>query len=99
MSNKRNVYVGGFDDNVTKEHLYACFGPFGDILDLQLPLETTSNKNRGFATIEYELIEDAESAIDNMNNSELFGKVLTVHVTKSFLEQRDGDGNDEIEPQ
>lgn len=37
-------------------------------------------KNRGFAFIEFEEIEDAEQAMDNFDESELFGSVsLTFH--------------------
>lgn len=97
MSNKRNIYVGGFDESVTKETLHSLFIPFGEILDIQLPLDTNTQKNRGFAIVEFELIEDAQSAIENMNNSELFGRVLSVNIAKSFLDQKEGEKDDEEE--
>ena len=36
----------------------------------------------GFAFIEYELPEDAQAAIDNMNDSEMFGRTLRVNIAK-----------------
>ncbi len=37
-----------------------------------------TEKHRGFAFVEFELPEDAQAAIDNMNDSELFGRTLKV---------------------
>ncbi|KAK2178542.1 hypothetical protein NP493_539g02052 [Ridgeia piscesae] len=39
-------------------------------------------KHRGFAFVEFELAEDAAAAIDNMNDSELFGKTVRVNLAK-----------------
>lgn len=41
-------------------------------------------KNRGFAFIEYEDIEDAEAAIDNYDEGELFGKIVKVKPAKPY---------------
>lgn len=46
--------------------LQAAFIPFGEIIDVQIPLDYESEKHRGFAFIEFELAEDAAAAIDNM---------------------------------
>lgn len=44
----------------------AAFIPFGDVVDIQIPLDYETEKHRGFAFIEFELAEDAAAAIDNM---------------------------------
>jgi len=44
----------------------AAFIPFGDINDVQIPIDYDSQKHRGFAFVEFELAEDAMAAIDNM---------------------------------
>lgn len=44
----------------------AAFIPFGDIMDVQMPLDYESQKHRGFAFVEFEAVEDAAAAIDNM---------------------------------
>lgn len=48
--------------------LNEVFLPFGDILDVQVPIDYESEKHRGFAFIEFEAAEDAAAAIDNMVN-------------------------------
>lgn len=42
------------------------------------------DKHRGFAFIEFESEDDARDAIDNMDGSELFGKVLRCNVAKAL---------------
>ena len=65
-SDKRTIYVGGLADEVTEKLINDAFIPFGDIVDVQMPVDYESQKHRGFAFIEYETAEDAAAAIDNM---------------------------------
>ncbi|KAG8142949.1 putative Peptidyl-prolyl cis-trans isomerase E protein [Naja naja] len=65
-SSKRVLYVGGLAEEVDERVLHAAFIPFGDLTDIQIPLDYETEKHRGFAFIEFELAEDAAAAIDNM---------------------------------
>jgi peptidyl-prolyl isomerase E (cyclophilin E) len=51
---------------VDEKVLHAAFIPFGDIMDIQIPLDYETEKHRGFAFVEFESAEDAAAAIDNM---------------------------------
>lgn len=81
-STNKSIYVGGLADEVTDEVLRNAFLMFGDLVDVQLPLDYESGKHRGFAFLEYELAEDAADAMDNMNESELFGRTIRVNLSK-----------------
>ncbi|NWU65745.1 PPIE isomerase, partial [Pterocles burchelli] len=74
--------AGGLAEEVDEKVLHAAFIPFGDITDIQIPLDYETEKHRGFAFIEFELAEDAAAAIDNMNESELFGRTIRVNLAK-----------------
>lgn len=52
--NKRVLYVGGLADEVDEKVLHAAFIPFGDIADISIPLDYSSQKHRGFAFVEFE---------------------------------------------
>lgn len=65
-NSKRTVYVGGLAEEVDEKVLNAAFVPFGDLIDVQIPLDYETEKHRGFAFIEFENAEDAAAAIDNM---------------------------------
>ena len=60
----------------------AAFIPFGDISEVQIPQDYATEKHRGFAFIDFELPEDAQAAIDNMHDAELFGRTLRVNLAK-----------------
>ncbi|CAF3942027.1 unnamed protein product [Rotaria sordida] len=79
---KRTLYVGGLAEEVDEKILHAAFIPFGDIFEIQLPIDYETQKHRGFAFVEYETADDAASAIDNMNDSELFGRSIRVNLAK-----------------
>lgn len=65
-NSKRTIYVGGLAEEVDEKVLNAAFIPFGDIVDVQIPVDYETEKHRGFAFIEFEAAEDASAAIDNM---------------------------------
>ncbi|XP_050433232.1 peptidyl-prolyl cis-trans isomerase E [Adelges cooleyi] len=79
---KRTVYIGGLAEEVDDKVLRSAFIPFGDIVDVQIPLDYESEKHRGFAFVEFEQPEDALDAIDNMNESEIFGRTIRVNLAK-----------------
>ncbi|CAH2262401.1 jg26898 [Pararge aegeria aegeria] len=72
--------AGGLAEEVDEKVLNAAFVPFGDLVDVQIPLDYETEKHRGFAFIEFENAEDAAAAIDNMNDSELFGRTIRVNI-------------------
>jgi len=45
-------------------------------------LDYSTQKHRGFAFVEFQLLEDAAAAMDNMNESELFGRTIRVNVAR-----------------
>ena len=77
-----DMISGGLAEEVDDKMLQAAFIPFGDILDVNIPIDYETSKHRGFAFLEYELPEDAAAAIDNMNESELCGRTVRVNIAK-----------------
>jgi peptidyl-prolyl isomerase E (cyclophilin E) len=80
LNPKRTIYIGNLDDSITVDFLRAAFIPFGDIIQVNLPMDQTVEKHRGFAFIEYEEPEDALAAVDNMQGAELMGKIITCSI-------------------
>lgn len=81
-ADKRALYVGGLDNQVTEQALYTAFVPFGPIKSVQIPLEYKTQRSKGFGFVEFDEQADAQAAIDNMDESELFGKTLRVTIAK-----------------
>ncbi|GIL62092.1 hypothetical protein Vafri_16381 [Volvox africanus] len=76
---KTTLYVGGLEETVNEATLHAAFLPFGEIKEVNIPLDHATGTHRGFGFVEYEEKEDAAAAVDNMHNAELFGRVLKVN--------------------
>ena len=54
-SNKKTtLYVGGLEENVNEAILHSAFIPFGDIKDVNIPLDHATGKHRGFGFVEFE---------------------------------------------
>lgn len=81
-TNKKTIYVGGLAEDVDEKMVKAALIPFGEITEVQIPLDYQTSKHRGFAFVEFESAEDAAAAIDNMNESELCGRTLRVNLAK-----------------
>ncbi|KIX04037.1 uncharacterized protein Z518_07590 [Rhinocladiella mackenziei CBS 650.93] len=80
------IYVGGLDTSlVTAATLSEAFIPFGEIVDITLPkpeAPSSTDLHRGFGYVEFEDAADAKEAIDNMDQSELYGRVIKVALAK-----------------
>jgi len=93
---KATIFVGALDMAVTAQTLHATFLPFGEIVDIQMPkpeLPSSQDPHRGFGYVEFESAEDAREAIDNMNQSELFGRVIQVAPAKPIKDHTEGLGS------
>merc|ERR1712050_537391 len=67
----------------SEDLLRGAFAPFGEIRTCKIPVDPKSGKPRGFGFVEFEEAEDAEQAIDNMHESEFFGRTLTVNKSRA----------------
>jgi RNA recognition motif-containing protein len=93
---KNTVYVGGLASIVDSNNLHAAFIPFGEIVDISLPkpeAPSSTELHRGFGYVEFEDPADAKEAIDNMDQAELFGRVIKVSAAKPQKNANEGLGS------
>lgn len=93
---KATVFVGGLPSVATTANIRDAFIPFGDIVDVQIPKpdsRSSTDTHRGFAYVEYEDSADAQEAIDNMDRSEFFGRILKVSPAKAPKSATEGLGS------
>lgn len=93
---KATLYVGSLDNAVNEKILADAFLPFGEIVDVTIPkpeLPSSTDPHRGFGYVEFEIPGDAKEAIDNMDQSELFGRVIKVAAAKPQKESNEGLGS------
>ena len=80
LQSNRSLYVGGLSDDLTPVTLRAALVPFGPIKSIDVPMDYSKGKHKGFAFVEYEDPADAAEAIYNMDGAELMGRTLTVNL-------------------
>ncbi|KAK3337741.1 hypothetical protein B0T19DRAFT_413415 [Cercophora scortea] len=74
------IVVERLTKNVNEGHLREIFGQYGEIEDLDLPLNRQSGTNRGTAYILYVREPDAEAAIAHMHEAQIDGAVINVSI-------------------
>ena len=90
---KSTIFVGNLDHVVNQNTLHAAFIPFGDIVEVSLPkpeLPSSTAPHRGFGYVEFETATDAKEALDNMDQSELYGRTIKVAQAKPQKDQNEG---------
>ncbi|KAL9590272.1 MAG: hypothetical protein Q9203_000945 [Teloschistes exilis] len=97
MSRLRStIFVGGLENSVNEKLLADAFLPFGEIVDVTIPkpeLPSSTDQHRGFGYVEYEFAGDAKEAIDNMHQSEFFGRIIKVAAAKPQKDSNEGLGS------
>ncbi|PNH08985.1 Arginine/serine-rich protein 45 [Tetrabaena socialis] len=73
------LVVGNLTRNVTEDHIREIFGCYGTLKSIDLAIDRAVNLPRGFAHIEFEAREDAEKALDFMNNGQIDGNIVKVN--------------------
>jgi len=71
-----NLYVGNISYNVTSEDLRELFSNYGKVKEAKVI------GDRGFAFVEMETVEDAEKAIEALNETEHEGRTIKVNEAK-----------------
>lgn len=67
--------------NVNAQHLEEIFGYFGKIKRVEILLDRRTNIQKGSAYIDFLKKEDAEQAINYLNNGQIDGNKITVEKT------------------
>ncbi|XP_069704519.1 RNA-binding protein Rsf1 isoform X1 [Periplaneta americana] len=79
------VYVGGLSDGIKKEDLESEFEKYGKLNSVWVAFNPP-----GFAFIEFANEDEAETACDNLNGSEMFGSKLRVEISRGRRGGRGG---------
>ena len=65
-NNKKILYVGGLSEQVSRDILYNAFIPFGDVVQVTLPLDFQTSKKLKFRILEAK--KSKKKKINNNNN-------------------------------
>jgi len=88
-----NIYVGNLASDVTDEDLRQAFGAIGQVDSATVIKDKFSGTSRGFGFVEMPDKGEAQSAINDLNDTELKGKTIMVNEARPRADRpRDRDG-------
>jgi RNA recognition motif-containing protein len=86
------LYVGRLPYQTTGDDLEQIFGRYGEVLSASVITDRDTGRSRGFGFVEMSNDEDARSAMNNLNNSDLEGRTIVVNEANE-RPPRTGGGN------
>ncbi len=89
-----NIYVGNLPFTVTNEELTALFAQYGQVTNARVVQDQHSGRSKGFGFVEMDSAEEANKAIEQLDNSELNGRPIKVNEARPREDkpQRSGGG-------
>jgi len=78
----KKLYVGNLTYNVSSTDLQEMFSQFGTVLSAQVIQDRDTGRSKGFGFVEMDSEEQAQAAIDGLNEREQDGRRLTVNEAK-----------------
>ena len=79
-SNK--LYVGGLPYATTEADLEQLFAEYGTVESARVITDRMTGRSKGFGFVEMASQDEAQAAMDKLNNSQLEGRTLVVNEAK-----------------
>lgn len=74
----KKLYVGNLPYSITEDELSAAFAKFGTVESVAIITDKFSGRSKGFGFIEMSTDEEAQKAMEGMNDQELSGRQIKV---------------------
>lgn len=76
------IYAGNLSYNMTKDSLQELFEQYGDVASAKIITDKESGRSKGFGFVEMASDDQAKSAIDSLNDTEVSGRNIRVNYAK-----------------
>lgn len=78
----KSVYIKNIEWSTSEKELIELFEPYGIVRSANIIKDRVSNRSKGFGFVEMDKEEDADSAIQNLNGTELRGRTLMMNAAR-----------------
>lgn len=85
----KKLFVGGLSWDTSDASLSAAFERFGPVIEAKVITDRDTGRSRGFGFVTFEAPADADTAMEQMDGSELDGRRVRVNVAE---DKRGGGG-------
>ena len=83
-----NIYVGNFSYETSEQELRDMFSEYGEVESVSVIQDRQTGRSRGFGFVTMPSDDEAQAAIDGLNEKEVNGRTLKVNKAK----ERTGGG-------
>jgi len=90
----KNIFVSNLSFRINDEDLKQAFADYGAVTSAKVIKDNFSGRSRGFGFVEMTNDEEADKAIEELNNAEFDGKVMTVSVARPKTDRKPGSFSD-----
>lgn len=73
-----NIFVAKLNFNTTESLLQDAFSRFGEVESVKVIMDKMTGRSKGFAFVEMPNDDEAQEAINELNDSELDGRTIVV---------------------
>lgn len=77
-----SIYVGNLSYQVNEEDITGVFKEYGNVKQVQVPMDRETGRPRGFCFVEMETEAEEMAAIDALDGAEWMGRSLKVNKAK-----------------
>jgi RNA recognition motif-containing protein len=81
-----NIYVGNLHYGLSEDDLKNVFLEYGDVDSVKIITDKFSGRSKGFGFVDMPNDEDAQRAIDELNDSDLKGRNMKVNQARAKTE-------------
>ncbi|NLE00148.1 MAG: RNA-binding protein [Fibrobacter sp.] len=75
----KKLYVGNLPFSSTEDSIRTLFSQYGEVTTIKIPTDQMTGRPRGFCFVE---MENADEAIEQLNNYQFEGRALKVNVAQ-----------------
>lgn len=75
----KKLFVAGLSYDLTNDQLSQAFAQFGTVVSAQIITDRMSGRSKGFGFVEMATVEEAQAAIQGLNDTELAGRKIVVN--------------------
>lgn len=89
-----NIYVGNLSPQATEDDLKKAFEAFGQVESTNIIKDKFSGESRGFGFVQMPSKQEAQKAIEQLNQTDLMGRTINVNEARPRPERQGGGGRD-----
>lgn len=88
-----NIFCAKLNYDTKEADLRSAFEAYGEVSSVKIIMDKFSGRSKGYGFVEMDNDDEAQSAIDGLNNSELQGRTIVVKKANPRDDARQGSGH------